>query len=201
MFERTKIPKIWLSYDRVLIESYIPDFSNEDYIKFKNGEKIAVLNSFLEESGEKLLRNISKLSGVPWHRKEIPVYLIPNIPLKSFSHPLVLIARKPLEQRLIILAHELVHINLLADRDTLLIGKKREAKMDLPNIEAVCWLIGKKALENTVKDWREYEEWWRKILTWDKTGKTKQEIEKLKQEWDYKKDNFKKFYNKKTQPK
>ncbi len=194
MFPQIKIPKIWLSYDKILIESYISDFSNEDYLKFKNSEEVKKFNLLLEKISPNLLKNISKLSGIRWCRKEIPIYLVPDIPKKSFAHPLVLILKGGLERRFLVLAHELVHVNFIADGDRFFIGENKEKRMDLPNIEAICWLISKLALQKTVgDDWFKYEEEWKEILNWDKSENTKKEIEELERSWDFNKMNFKKF--------
>lgn len=115
------------------------------------------------------------------------------IPKKSFSHPLVLILRGDLKQRFFVLAHELVHINLLADRDKLVAKKSKDRKIDLPDIEAVCWLVAKLALRKTIKNWPKYEAAWAQILKWDKSGKTKVDIEKLERNWNFNRTSLKEF--------
>jgi hypothetical protein len=131
---KADLPKIWISYNRIFIQSYLPDFTREDYSELMNSKDVKEFGEWLEKNGSELLENISKISGEPWKIKEIPIYLIPDkAGVKSFSHPLVLRWGGDMEYRHLVLAHELVHINLF-DKDS-------------PDIEERCWAIGEEALK------------------------------------------------------
>lgn len=196
-----KIPKIWLAYSRLLIKLYLPKFSEEDYLKFSKSKKVREINRFIEINGDNLLKNISKLSGIPWFRKEIPIYLVPNGNLKSFAYPLVLnLKDRDLEIELLVLTHELCHVNSIRDGDKLFYQSYFQGveRWEIISNELFCWLIAKLALQKTVKDWARYEKSWNKILMWQGMEKTKQEIEKLEKEWNYNKMNFLTHYKKST---
>lgn len=194
MIKKQIIPKIWLSYNHLLIQVYLSEFSKEDYMGFKNSKYVREVNDFIRQYGKEILKNISKFSGIKWYRKEIPIYLLPEqIKKKSFSHPLVLTSNgKNFSETIFVLAHELTHVNLLADRDQLL-GTGKEKRLDIPNTEAACWLIGRLALEKAIKNTGEYQKDWDKFIDNYQHEKTKTDLVELIKSWDHQKQTFKKL--------
>lgn len=191
-----KIPKIWLSYNKILIQSYLQEFSRQDYLSFSKSKKVKEINDFIKKYRDNLLENISKLSGIPWFRKEIPVYLVPSKKIKSFSHPLVLsLKNRDTKVELLILAHEFCHINLIADRDFLFFNNAKTKRIDF-NDEVFCWVVAKIAIQKTISNTLKFKKAWNEILSWPGMEETKQEIEKLEKEWDYNKINFLNYYKK-----
>lgn len=192
----SKIPKIWLSYNKILIQSYLQEFSRQDYLKFSKSKKVKEFYDFIQKYGDSLLDNIGKLSGIPWFRKEIPVYLVPNKKIKSFSHPLVLsLKNKDTKVELLVLAHEFCHVNLIADKDCLFFNNTKTKQIDF-NDEVFCWVVAKIAMQKTTEDTLKFKKAWNKILSWPGMEKIKQEIEKLEKEWDYDRMNFLNYYKK-----
>jgi hypothetical protein len=201
MSEEINIPPIWLASSRELIRSYKPGFSQEEYSKFKaeNEENKKEFESIINDFGDKILKEINNISGIPWFRKEIPIYLIPPLTTKkNFSHPLTLNWKDDTIRMVLFLIHELIHINLVADRDRFYL-KDYNAKIKNPeiqNLEASIFLISEIVLKKVMKkeDYHTYEKELGKVLGFQERC-NRRDVEKLKKQWDYKEINFRTFLN------
>lgn len=187
--KNNNIPKVWFSHNRLLLESYDHDFTQSDHKDFI--KEIKEFNSLVEKNKNELLKNISFLTGIPWFRKEIPIYVIPDNGDKSFSHPLIVVYRVNPRNRLFVLTHEFTHINSIADRDDLFDKGTSDYRISY-GVEAVCWYIAKLAIEKTAnnEELEKYKKEW--DIIWDKylSDKDKEVIKEMEENWDFNKETL-----------
>lgn len=108
------IPKTVLRYSIIYNKLFDNSFTNKKFEKlkkdFRKFEKL--YNKYILG----ILKLIEKHHSKKWRFKFIPIYLVNNKFPMSFSNPLTIKYRKSEKYLLIVLAHELLHNNLIGLR-------------------------------------------------------------------------------------
>lgn len=84
-------------------------------------EKMRAYEKAWEKDGEKILRELSAITKLPWQEKEIICYITWGV--GSFSDPLTLNIEREADDAVQLLAHELTH-RLLSHKDNTLLVRK-----------------------------------------------------------------------------
>lgn len=84
--------------------------SLKKFRKFEN--KTAKFRSVFNRRRNKILKLIEKYSGYDWKGQYVPIYLVGIMKKPSFADPLTLKFREDVELMLILVIHELTHVNL-----------------------------------------------------------------------------------------
>lgn len=114
-----KIPKISIQY----AWGYDEYFNTALKIKYKRKIFSKRAKRFLEnlrtyfneENEARVLKLISKYSGIKWKCDQIIVYLVNNLVTRGFSRPMTLKIEKDCLFACTVFVHELVHFNLYQD--------------------------------------------------------------------------------------
>lgn len=127
---------------------YNGDFNPDSLNKLK--EKVHTFEELWSNYEEKILDLIPEYTGVLWPYTEIHVYCFENAeyyPVPCISDPVSInMTGEPLELHLLYLIHELVHVITQFD--------SRFSRLSLDTQEAISYFVGKRVLEDILKDAR-----------------------------------------------
>jgi len=101
------IPRLKVRYSYVYNKTLNKDIDIEMFNKLR--EKSIQFNELVEKYGNKVLKLIEK-ENEKWKDLEIPIYIV-MARIKSFSDPLTINSRKNKKTMLLVLRHELIHVN------------------------------------------------------------------------------------------
>jgi hypothetical protein len=180
----SNIPKLWLAHSLSLIHFLIDkEFNTENYQQLH--EEIRPFAHLVEKYKDLILKKIEDYTGIKWARSEIPIYLIPDRNAQSFALPLVIVWRNSPQNRLLVLIHELTHLNLLAENDNLFILNNPLLE-GTSNPEANNWLIVKKIINSNEFQAdqdiaKEFEAW---FTSSPKRATLLEEIDQLEKHWN-----------------